>query len=173
MNTGFDSAIDFVLKMEGGYSVDPNDHGGETNFGISKRSYPSLDIKNLTVEQAKEIYRRDYWQECKCDELPSPLDMAMFDGAVNQGAGAAKRMLQIALNVVVDGIIGEKTIAAAFKSGPAELEKFMAQRMARYIRTVMNDPTQQGFTENWSSRLMSLAQIVFAYAADSIKGESK
>lgn len=161
MNTDWDSAIAFVLKSEGGYTVDPNDHGGETNFGISKRQYPHENIKDLTEERAREIYRNDYWQACRCDELPSPLAIAVFDAAVNQGDGAAKRMLQIALGVTVDGIIGEQTITAAFKSGAGTLRRFMAQRMARYARTIMRDQTQEVFIENWSGRLMSLAALVF------------
>jgi len=161
MMTDWDKAIAFVLKAEGGYTLDPNDRGGETNFGISKRSYPNLDIKNMTEEKAKAIYKTDYWQACHCDELPSPVAIAVFDSAVNQGTGAAQRMLQIALGVDVDGIIGEKTIAAAFKGGNNSLVKFMAQRMARYIRTIVKDHSQEVFADNWSHRLMSLAQLIF------------
>lgn len=165
MNTDWDTAIAFVLKEEGGYTLDPNDHGGETNFGISKRRYPNENIKDMTEERARELYRKDFWQKCWCDELPSPLAIAVFDCAVNQGENAAKRLLQIALNVDVDGIIGEKTISAAHKSGPNTLRRFMAQRMARYARTIMKDPTQEVFADNWSNRLMRLAQLVFKQQA--------
>lgn len=162
MNTDFDKAVQFVLAMEGGYTIDLNDRGGETNYGISKRSYPNLDIKNLTREQAMDIYEKDFWQACKCDELSSPLSIAVFDSAVNQGVGAATRMLQIALDVNVDGIIGQKTITASYKTGVNGIRRFMAQRMARYIRTIMKDATQEVFAENWSNRLMELAILVFS-----------
>lgn len=165
MNTDWEQAIAFVLKAEGGYTVDPNDHGGETNFGISKRSYPSEDIKNMTEGRAREIYERDFWQTCSCDDLPSPLSIAVFDAAVNQGVGSAKRMLQIALGVTVDGIIGEKTISAAYKSGEDGVRRFLAQRMAQYARIVLRDSTQEVFLDNWSNRLMSLAKLVFALGA--------
>lgn len=160
MNTDWGTAIAFVLKEEGGYTLDPNDKGGETNFGISKRRYPNEDIKNITETRARELYQKDFWHELRCDELPSPLSIAVFDAAVNQGEGAAKRMLQIALNVTVDGVIGEKTIAAAHKSGSNIVRRFMAQRMARYMRTIMKDPTQEVFADNWSNRLMRCAEIV-------------
>lgn len=162
MNSNWDAAVAFVLKEEGGYTWEETDRGGETNFGISKRSYPNEDIKAMTETRAREIYKSDFWNACRCDELPSPLDIAMLDAAVNQGEGAAKRMLQIALNVTVDGIIGEKTIAAAFKSGDVALRRFMAQRMARYARIIMKDPTQEVYADNWSNRLMKLAQLVFS-----------
>ncbi len=166
MNTNWERAIEFVLKEEGGYTVDEHDNGGETNFGISKRSYPNVDIKNLTVEEAKEIYQQDFWHACHCDELPAGLDIAMFDAAVNQGTGGAIRCLQIALgNLTVDGIMGDATKEAAFKASPTITRRFMAQRMVRYIRIIMKDNTQEVFADNWSNRLMRLAQIVFVPAA--------
>jgi lysozyme family protein len=162
MNTDWQTAIAFVLAAEGGYTFDPKDHGGETNFGISKRRYPNLNIKDLTKEEAMALYQKDFWEFCHCDELPSPLAIAVFDAAVNQGEGAAIRMLQVALgSVEVDGLVGDKTISAAFKSGKGTLRRFLAQRMARYARTIMKDPTQDEFTLNWSDRLMRLAELVF------------
>ena len=91
----FEDALKFVLKWEGGYSNDPNDPGGETKFGISKRSYPNLDIKNLTLEQAKEIYLQNYWLKADCDKLTSPLDIIVFDTAVNMGVSRAKEFLGV------------------------------------------------------------------------------
>ena len=89
----FDKALKFVLKWEGGYSNDKNDLGGETNFGISKRSYPELDISKLTLKQAKEIYYQNYWLKCDCDELPYPFDIVVFDTAVNMGKRRALEFL--------------------------------------------------------------------------------
>lgn len=86
MDTKFDKAIKVVLAHEGGYVNDPNDLGGETNFGISKRSYPTVDIKNLTREQAVEIYRGDWWERYRYGDIED-LDVAtkVFDLAVNMG----------------------------------------------------------------------------------------
>ena len=92
--TDWDRAIAFVLKWEGGYVNDPRDPGGETNMGISKNSYPALDIANLTRDQAVAIYQRDYWQASGADKLPWPLCLMHFDTAVNAGVGRANQLLQ-------------------------------------------------------------------------------
>lgn len=162
MNSDWETAIEFVLKEEGGElgELVKNDKGGYTRFGISSAAHPNVELSSLTRDGAKEIYKKEYWQACRCDELPSPLAIAVFDAAVNQGEGAAKRMLQMALNVEVDGIIGDQTITAAFKYGPRVARSFLARRMSRYIRTVMKDPTQEVFADNWSNRLMRCAQLV-------------
>ncbi|HPC92900.1 MAG TPA: glycosyl hydrolase 108 family protein [Myxococcota bacterium] len=89
----FDRAIHFVLAQEGGFVDDPRDPGGRTNFGISQRAYPDLDIASLTKQQATEIYREDYWKRAGCAELPWPVNLAHFDFAVNAGIGAASKLL--------------------------------------------------------------------------------
>jgi len=89
----FESAIEFSLKWEGGYSNNPSDPGGETKYGISKRAHPDVDIKNLTLDDAKEIYRKEYWDATGCGNLPEPLDMVVFDTAVNMGTGRANVLL--------------------------------------------------------------------------------
>ena len=93
MKENFEEAIKFILKWEGGYTNDPNDPGGETNFGISKRSYPHEDIKNMTIKRAKEIYYQNYWLKAECDKLPTPLDVIVFDTAVNCGRSRAKEFM--------------------------------------------------------------------------------
>lgn len=86
----FEECVNHVLRWEGGYSNDPNDPGGETNFGISKRSYPKLDIKHLTRDQAKQIYFVDYWQAVGADKMPDGLNLLTFDTAVNCGVKRAR-----------------------------------------------------------------------------------
>ena len=81
----FDEIIEIVLEHEGGYVNDPDDPGGETNFGVSKRAYPNVDIKNLTEDAAKDIYRRDYWDRNHCEDLPDELRHVYFDMCINQG----------------------------------------------------------------------------------------
>ena len=90
----FDTALAQVLKSEGGYVNDPNDPGGETNLGISRHSYPDVDIANLTPALVAPIYKRDYWDKIGGDLLPSPLNYVAFDCAVNQGVSVAMRLLQ-------------------------------------------------------------------------------
>lgn len=94
MRENFDKALSFTLLHEGGYSFDPNDPGGETNFGISKRYHPKVDIKNLTKDQAANIYLQEYWIPMKCDDLASPLDIVVFDSAVNPGMGHVATFLK-------------------------------------------------------------------------------
>lgn len=95
MKENFDKAITFTLSYEGGYSNDPKDPGGETKYGISKRYHPNVDIKNLTQGAAMEIYRKEYWDVMKCDDLPFPLDICIFDSAVNPGPGATTSFLKL------------------------------------------------------------------------------
>ena len=88
----FDIAFEFVLKWEGGLSEDPNDPGGLTKYGISQKAYPHLDIKNLTVYNAKEIYYKDYWLKSGCDELVPPMDLIVFNCSVNCGVSKTKSL---------------------------------------------------------------------------------
>lgn len=129
----FDRAIQFILTEEGGFVDDPRDSGGKTRFGISQASYPDIDIKNLTEKDATDIYRRDYWNRCHCNELPSPLAIILFDSAVNQGPAAAIRLFQKSLGVRVDGQIGPLTIAAAHQCKLHEVvPEFIARRAFQY-----------------------------------------
>jgi lysozyme family protein len=130
--SSFDEALALVLKHEGSYVNDIRDPGGETKYGISKRAYPSENIKALTVERATEIYRRDYWNACGCDKLPPGLALCVFDAAVNQGAGFARIALQEICGVKMDGVIGDATIKAANKDPRAAVARFMARRAQRY-----------------------------------------
>lgn len=124
----FDRAFDMVIGAEGGYSDDPKDPGGETNFGISKRAYPNVDIKGLTLAAAKEIYFRDYWVPADCGYIvDEPMAILVFDCAVNQGVSRAKQ------------------IAAKAKT-PVE---FQAERALHYASL----PTFQHFGRGWMRRL--------------------
>lgn len=146
----FDKAVDFVLEQENGYSMDTQDPGGETMWGISKRAYPEIDIVHLTREAAAAIYKRDYWDKCRCDELPSWAAILVFDAAVNQGTDQSIRQLQAALNVHVDGIIGPQTILSAHVAYPSLAAEIAARRMFRYG----NNDNFARFGLGWSRRLM-------------------
>ena len=108
----FDQAFIKLLGAEGGYTEGKNDPGGETKWGISKRSYPNIDIKALTQEQAKSIYQHDYWQPLQLELLPVEVRYDLFDAAVNSGNRQAVKFLQKAAGVVDDGIIGTITLNA-------------------------------------------------------------
>lgn len=98
-------------KREGGYTSGVNDPGGETKFGISKRSYPNEDIANLTQDRAKAIYRADFWGPAHCEEVPDMVRFDLFDAAVNCGPAQAIKFLQLAVGEVPDGRFGPKTLA--------------------------------------------------------------
>lgn len=154
MTSDFPKAFDLVVGLEGGYTNDPRDRGGETKYGISKRAYPDLDIPNLTVDQAKAIYRRDYWDACKCDQLPAPLDIFVFDAAVNQGVGTAVKTLQRLIGVPVDGIIGPVTLGTASKMKREMAMLYMADRALQYT-----DMDQFGlYGRGWLKRLFTIAR---------------
>ena len=119
----FDSFFDRLLGHEGGYVNDPKDPGGETNWGISKRSYPNVNIKTLTRDGAKAIYRRDFWDRIGGDRLLvrgyDAVAFQLFDFAVNSGIETAVRYLQRALGVADDGDFGpvsEKALASSSES---------------------------------------------------------
>ena len=115
----FREAVEFVLKNEGGYSKDPYDPGGETKFGISKRSYPDLDIPSLTMEEAMTIYQTNWWSRYHYTRIESQqLATKILDMSVNMGPKKAHKIVQRALNTIlhcklkVDGILGDKTFSA-------------------------------------------------------------
>ena len=131
--TTFDEIIEITLEHEGGYVHDPKDLGGETNFGIAGRFYPDVDIKNLTKDGAKEIYKKDYWDRNKVDNVPDDLKHIFFDMCVNQGRGTAVKILQRAINakggdLTVDGGFGPGTRAALDKHTP-ELDRVRCYRL--------------------------------------------
>lgn len=148
--TSFDKAFEILIGHEGGYVNDANDRGGETRYGISKRAYPHIDIANLTLAQAKDIYRNDYWDKAKCSSLPPDLALLVFDAAVNNGASTAIRWLQQAAGVVSDGIIGPQTVAASFSSGVAA--RFHAMR----VDAMTKMPTWPNHGRGWAKRLAAL-----------------
>ena len=100
----FDDIIEVVLHHEGGYVNDPDDPGGETNFGVAKRSHPDVDIANLTKDGAKEIYKEHYWDKNKVESLSEELRHIYFDMCVNQGRGRAVKILQRAANAKGAGL---------------------------------------------------------------------
>ncbi|RQP04838.1 MAG: hypothetical protein D1H97_16085 [Paracoccus sp. BP8] len=161
MKTNFDRCLAEVLRHEGGYVNDPHDPGGETNMGISKRSYPKEDIKGMTRARAAEIYRRDYWNPVRGDDLPAGLDLVAFDAAVNSGVSRGAKWLQTALGVSADGKIGPQTIAAAKAAHPeAVIDRAVSARLA-WLRTLK---TWSRYGKGWTSRVESVREVATAMA---------
>lgn len=146
MTDTFNQICDIVLGTEAGFTENPNDPGNwtggkvlvgklkGTKYGISAAAYPDLDIANLTIDQARDIYRRDYWDKISGDKLPPSIALVVFDGAVNSGFGTSARWLQAAVGAVEDGNIGPQTIASvkatvAKNGADALCAEIMAQRI--------------------------------------------
>lgn len=135
----FDLAIEFVFRWEGGYSSDPADPGGETQFGISKRAHPTEDIAKLTRERARAIYHAEYWEPLGCDRLPGPVALAAFDYAVNAGVPRAR--------AAVDSCRSEDPHQWA--------RKLCYHRMAHYLH--LGAATRyRTFLRGWMNRLLAL-----------------
>ncbi|APW37175.1 hypothetical protein RD110_08150 [Rhodoferax koreense] len=144
----FEQAFDRLLGHEGGYSNDVRDPGGETNWGISKRSYPNVDIKALTRDGAKLIYLRDFWEPLG-DAHPA-VKFQVFDFAVNGGLATGLRKLQSAVGVADDGHWGPRSAAAlAAMELNDVLLRFNAQRI-RYYASLANWPT---YGKGWAIRV--------------------
>ena len=158
MLVNFDDIIEVVLHHEGGYVNDPDDPGGETNFGIAKRSHPDVDIANLTKDGAKEIYKEHYWDRNKVEDLPEDLRHIYFDMCVNQGIGRAVKIMQRAANakgadLVVDGGMGPKTIGAM---DGVELDRVRAYRVKYYADLVTRKPDLEKFYFGWFRRALEV-----------------
>lgn len=187
MQTAFERALEFTLQFEGGYVNDPADRGGETNFGISKRAHPTVDIKNLTREGASTIYFVHYWRKIGGESLAPATATAVFDFAVNSGVPRASRALQRAIGTRADGDVGPNTLQAAqtILSGPRstqdpwmahETTQHAVQRLrdhalAHHIQSqrirlltgfVAAQPTQAKFLRGWMNRVMELTRLIEA-----------
>lgn len=146
--------VEIILTREGGLKEDPDDPGGLTNFGISQRAFPALDIRKLTREGAITLYRTYYWEPSRATRLPAPLDLYLFDSAVNQGVGTAVRLLQKAVDVAQDGVIGPVTLGAITHLGAKDAAaQFMTQRALHYVSL----GTFWKFGEGWFNRLFLIA----------------
>lgn len=157
MNSTFDDAVALIFEHEGGLVRNPNDPGGITKYGISVAAYPHLGpdgISALTRDEAAQIYREDYWEAIKGDDMPPAVSVAVFDAAVNSGVHRSSIWLQSALNVTRDGKIGPTTIRAS-RSKPAvdTLSEILTLRMRFYTSL----ETWKHFGNGWTRRIMRTA----------------
>ena len=161
MRHNWDEALRHILKYEGGYVNHPSDPGGMTNLGVTKRVWEEwtgkpvteADMRALTPEMVGHLYKTRYWNAVQGDDLPSGVDLCVFDAAVNAGVGRASKFLQQAIGVTADGQIGPKTIAA-ITAKPADevVAKFCDLREAHYKSL----PTFATFGKGWMRRLASV-----------------
>ena len=135
MNENFERCFAFIMSWEGGYSNDPDDPGGETNFGISKRAHPKVDIQHLTEEEAQNIYRTEYWTPANCQARPWPWDLILFDTAVNLGFRRAMVM---------------------FQENP-DWKDYLMARIKYYIS--ISSKTKDKYLKGWINRVMALDRL--------------
>ena len=157
----FEKAIEIVLEHEGGFVDHPNDAGGATNWGISSRWNPGVDVANLTREDAIEIYWTTRWDDRGYDRLPERIGVKIFDLAVNMGERNAGLILQRALRAVgirvaIDGLIGLETIGAAARACEvALLAAVRSEAAGEYRIRLVRDESQAPFAEGWLERAYS------------------
>jgi lysozyme family protein len=160
----FQAAVRLVLEFEGGGRVvsHPKDPGGLTKYGISLKAHPELGpagIRSLTEEAAIGIYRKDYWEALGLNRFPPELALPLFDAAVNLGVANAARVFQKALgrlgrDLVVDGVLGPKTVAASKRYPPRTLlSVFLTERLAYYRRL----EAYETFGFGWDRRIIEIA----------------
>lgn len=148
----FDDAFTALLGHEGGYVNHPADPGGETNWGVSKKTYPNVDIKALTRDHAKAIYLADFWTPAGCDRVPDGVAFDLFDTAVNSGVDKAVKMLQTAVGVTPDGKLGPRTLAAINAENAGLLKaKFNGSR----LQFMTELSTWAIFGKGWARRIAS------------------
>lgn len=146
----FDIAFERLIGHEGGYVNHPADPGGETKFGITKRTYPGEDIRGMTLDRAKSIYLRDFWGPAGCDLVPDAAKFDLFDTAVNSGVRMAVKLIQRAVGVVDDGVIGPQTMQAiSGMPGPRLVARFNGHRL-HYMTDLS---TWASFGKGWARRV--------------------
>jgi lysozyme family protein len=155
----FLKAFDYLMQHEGGYANNKADAGGETKYGISKRSYPHMDIKNLTRDKARQIYFCDFWLKGKYEQInDETIAVKLFDLAVNMGIVQANKLIQRSLrstgvNVVEDGVVGQITLTAINSADSTDLLAALKSEAAGYYRLLAGiNPSQQAFITGWLNR---------------------
>lgn len=166
MLSNWDKSFDLVIHSEGGFTNDLRDPGnklpdgreGSTNLGLTQKNWEAHlgrqvtqdDMKALTTEDVKPLYKKDYWDAVKGDDLPSGVDYAVFDFAINAGAGQARKMIQKALGVTPDGAIGPKTMKAIQDADADELLTKFSQAKEDFYKSL---PTFQTYGKGWLRRV--------------------
>ncbi|MFZ4537885.1 glycoside hydrolase family 108 protein [Propionivibrio sp.] len=170
----FTECLPHILAFEGGYVNNPADRGGATNKGITQSTYNEHNrikgvtlesVKDITDSEVEEIYYERYWQACSCDELHTPLDLVLFDSAVQHGVARASKWLQRVVGTIADGKIGDATLFALNQMVrdnrlDETIDRYLAARMAFYVQIVVNDPSQRVFAKGWKNRLAALEAAI-------------
>jgi lysozyme family protein len=169
MIDNWEQSLSLVLKNEGGFSNDPRDPGGATNFGVTKKvwemwvghSVSVNDIRNLTIDEISPLYKQEYWDKVKGDDLPYGVDYVVFDLCVNSGVSRAIKILQDCLSVTVDGQIGPVTLAAVKDANPRTLCMDICEKRLAFLQSL---PTWSTFGAGWNARVVRVEKTAFNMA---------
>lgn len=180
MQRNFERSLSAVLAHEGGYVDHPKDPGGATNMGITHKTLalwrkvtpywdlPKSEIKALKRSEAAAIYRANYWDKIKGDDLPSGLDYAVMDYAVNSGPGRAAKALQRLVGVAEDGQIGPDTLREVAAVHPDNLASLIAAYCDGRMAFLRGLPTFPTFGKGWTSRVTGVRKLALEMAGDKL-----
>ena len=151
----FETVVHMVLEHEGGYVNHPSDPGGETKYGISKRAYPDVDIAELTKDDAADLYKRDYWDRIKGDDLPVGVACFVMDYAVNSGISRASNALQSVCGITNgDGIIGPASLASVWTTVKNDGEESVVTAITEQRQGFIRDLSiYETFGKGWERRI--------------------
>lgn len=149
--------IDKIIEAEGGFVNDEYDSGGETKFGISKNAYPDIDIASLTLDDARSIYKKDYYDELNADEIKDEqLRLQVVDFGVNAGVYGSAKLLQRIVGAKEDGQIGKKTLLSLEMCDKDVNYEFIKGRIEYYCKIVERNNTQGRFIKGWTRRAFKM-----------------
>lgn len=177
--SSFDAALARVLRHEGGFSDHPADPGGPTQQGVTQRVYdayraragqPARSVRLLEESELRTIYRRQYWDAVRGDDLPVGLDYAVFDAAVNSGPAQAAKWLQRAAGADVDGQVGALTLQAVAAGDPAKIAADVCARRLAMLRTLKTWPV---FGKGWGRRVAEVRRVAVALASGAAPEEDE
>ena len=158
MKNNWNKSFQLLLASEGGFSNHPSDPGGRTNLGVTQavwenwigRLSTEKEMRSLTPAQVEPLYKKKYWDACRCDDLPSGIDYLVLDFAVNAGVGRSAKLLQQCVSVSVDGAIGPITITAVKSKDQKELIEKFSDEKATFYKSL---PTFSSFGNGWLNRI--------------------
>lgn len=166
MENNFEQCLALVLKNEGGFVNNPKDPGGMTNLGVTKKTWEDwvghpVDesvMRALGPADVAPLYKKNYWDKTRCDDLPAGVDYAIFDFAVNSGPSRAAKILQGCCGVAQDGSIGPATLNAVATRSPRDLATEICEERLKYLQSL---PTYDTFGKGWTRRVNEVEAMAF------------
>jgi lysozyme family protein len=157
MKENFEQSLKMLLHHEGGYVWHPEDPGGETNLGVTRAVYEQWvgrqvmdgEMKTLKVADVAPIYKTNYWDRIRGDDLPSGLDFATFDWAVNSGTGRPAKVIQRYISAKQDGAIGPKSLALVAENDPSDMIQYLYEQRQKFYERLKTFDT---FGKGWTRR---------------------